>query len=404
MSVAPNSRVRFAWLAAFLLVSLVGIAVRVSPSAGFRAIGFDEGLYAEYVDALSHYGITSYPDIAQRYVITQQHLPGAVLPPTRFLYIFAGYAWHKTTGADALHALHHVSTLFAVLLMFAAALFALRLGGPRTGLGVLALMACAPTQIHMAQHALIDGFFAFWATLCLWLLWENLRQPGQWRLLLAYGVALALLVLTKENAAFVYLGLLAVIGTNRFAQFGTATPALLLMTVAGPLAGLVVLVVLAGDLPTLIAIYRLLVAKASVLPYAIKTGDGPWYRYLVDLLVINPLLLLLAIGAIFRLREPAKASLYLLVFVAASYVLMCNVRYGMNLRYANIWDMPLCYLAFSCVDDISQSLRRSRHAATVVVIAVVCLLELRQYYTFFVQHDLYELITAALLRAVQILK
>ena len=53
----------------------------------------------------------------------------------------------------------------------------LRMAGRGTALAVLALMACAPTQIHMSQHALVDGFFTFWATLTLWMLWENLRQP-----------------------------------------------------------------------------------------------------------------------------------------------------------------------------------------------------------------------------------
>jgi hypothetical protein len=45
-------------------------------------------------------------------------------------------------------------------------------------------------------------------------------------------------------------------------------------------------------------------------------------------------------------------------------------------------------------------------ASSVIVLAVLflCAIDLRQYYIFFVQHDLYELVTAGLLRALQILK
>jgi len=277
------------------------------------------------------------------------------------------------------------------------------MGGPRLALGVLALMACAPMQLHMSQHALIDGFFAFWATLNLWFLWENLRQPNNARWLILYTATLALMVLTKENALFAYVGLLALIGVNRWLRFGTVTRPLLLLTVAGPLLGLVILIALCGSATTFVNIYRLLVSKASVLPYAIATGDGPWYRYLVELLLASPLIFLLAWGAIFRLKFADKASLYLVAFMTATYVVMCNVRYGMNLRYTNMWDLPMRYLAVVCLSDLTASLRR-REMVVAVAIVVLCAIDLRQYHIFFVQHDLYELVTAGLLRALQILK
>jgi hypothetical protein len=398
-----TSRVSRPLLIGFVLVAVLGIFLRLYPSAGFTGLGYDEGLYRAYVTELINHGVTSYPDFAEQYVERQQKLPAVILPPTRFLYIFSGYVWHQITGADALLSLHRISCLFSVLLMFAAAGFAWRLAGPAWALGVLALMSCAPTQIHMAQHALIDGFFAFWATLCLWLLWENLRRPNDPLRLTLFGLSLALMVLTKENALFAYMGLLALLAANRWLRFGTITRPLLLVTLAGPLAGLVTLIFLCGSAETFIMTYRLVVSKASVLPYAIATGDGPWYRYLVDLLLASPLIFLLAWAAIFRLKFADKQGLYLLTFIGATYLLMCNVRYGMNLRYTNMWDMPLRYLALGCIVDLTRTLRR-RDIVVVVAVLLLCAIDLRQYYIFFVQHDLYELVTAGLLRALQILK
>jgi len=390
-------------LLGFILVAGLGIFLRLYPSAGFTGLGYDEGLYRGYVTDLINHGVTSYPDFAEHYVEIQQKLPTVILPPTRFLYIFSAYLWHEVTGADALLSLHRVSCLFSILLMFAAGAFAWRLAGPVWALGVFALMSCAPTQIHMAQHALIDGFFAFWATLCLWFLWENLKRPNDPLRLSLFGASLALMVLTKENAVFAYVGLLALLAANRWLRFGTITRPLLLVTVAGPLLGLVTLIFLCGSAETFVATYRLVVSKASVLPYAIATGDGPWYRYLVDLLLASPLILLLAWAAIFRLKFDDKQSLYLLGFVVATYLVMCNIRYGMNLRYTNMWDMPLRYLALGCIADVSRNLRR-RELIVVAAVLVLCAIDLRQYYIFFVQHDLYELVTAGLLRALQILK
>lgn len=268
---------------------------------------------------------------------------------------------------------------------------------------VAALMSCAPTQIHMAQFALIDGFFAFWATLSIWLLWENLQRPNNWGWLTCYTLSLALLVLTKENALFVYVALVALLIANHWFRFGRGSRLLVLLTFVGPLIGVAILVTLCGSLRTVIQIYSMLVAKASVTPYAVLTGDGPWYRYIFDLLLVSPVVLILAIGGAFSLRSNQKAGVFLLGFVVVSYLLMANVRYGMNLRYANMWDMPLRFLAIGGLIHLGESLRRPVLWLTLSVTAV-CLIEVRQFWIFFVQHDLYELITLELLRAINIVK
>jgi 4-amino-4-deoxy-L-arabinose transferase-like glycosyltransferase len=265
-------------------------------------------------------------------------------------------------------------------------------------------MAFAPTQLHMSQHALIDGFFTFWTLLALWLLWENLAVPNDWRRLIGFGISLALLVITKENSFFVWLAIVALIVANRWLQFGTATRPLFLVIVAGPLLGAVILVFLSGGLTNLIDTYRLLVNKASVAQYAIITGDGPWYRYLVDLMLVSPIILILAIGAVFSLNRTMKPELYFAIFIAASYLVMCNVKYGMNLRYANIWDMPLRFLAVSCLSGLAAPLSRYRNLIFGAAVALIAAFEFHQYIVLAVHHPLYELITHDLLQALRILK
>jgi 4-amino-4-deoxy-L-arabinose transferase-like glycosyltransferase len=297
-----------------------------------------------------------------------------------------------------------VSSTFSILLLIVSTIFGLRAGGVRIGTAVCALMAFAPTQVHMSQHALIDGVFAFWAVTSLWLLWENLQRPNEWRLLVALGACLALMVLTKENAFFAYVALCGALAVCFRQKYGQITRGLLATMVIGPLVGVTILVNLCGSLATTIGIYQLLVSKASVLPYAIMTGDGPWYRYLVDILIVSPLVLMLALGALFLIRPADKAAVYLVAFIAASYVFMANVRYGMNLRYANMWDMPLRFLAGFSLTNVSDRLGDASRWTFPVAIALLCLFEWNQYLIFFVHHNLYELVTTGLLRAIQILK
>jgi len=127
---------------------------------------------------------------------------------------------------------------------------------------------------------------------------------------------------------------------------------LVVAMIIGPLFGVVVLIFVAGGIDTLFHCYQLSVGKNFTLRYAVLTGDGPWHRYLVDLLLVSPIVLILALGSVFRLDLTKKPELFLSIFIAASYLVMCNIKYGMNLRYANMWDMPLRFLAVSALVSI----------------------------------------------------
>ena len=409
------------WLAAALIFAL-GCFLRITPWMGYQGIGFDEALYRGYVETLHEQGFSAMPQISAAYLEKQSKMEGAILPPTRFLYIAAATTWRNTFFADtpgipdlrmpnapridpALISLRSISCLFTILTLVVSGIFARRLAGDRAMLAVLAMVACAPTQLHMAQHGLIDGVFAFWALACLWLFWENLHRPDDARWQAAYATALALMVLTKENSAFVFVALTGVLLIASRAGWGKVTRRLVLTHFGGALLGGTILILLAGGVQECLAIYLLLKSKAQGMPYAIKTGDGPWFRYLLDLLCASPLTLLLAIGAVFQLTKKNKPLLYLCAFIGLSYALMCTVKYSMNLRYANMWDMPLRLLAFTQLTWIAARFAKREKIIVMLGVVALCALDLRQYDILFVQFDVdYEMISANLLQALKILK
>ena len=383
--------------------------MRVCQWAKFQGLGFDEALYRHYLDHLCEVGLGNYPDIVNDYLAYQKTIPGSILPPTRFLYIFAAYGWHGLFGTEFLACFHAVSRVFSVGTLLLAGGFAWRLlADKRLALALFALMAFSPLQIHMAQHALVDGFFEFWALLTLWGLWESLRSPGHRGWLGMYTAGLAAMVTTKENAFFVFVAILAILAANRFLRFGTVSRALLALTFVGPLIGVAVLTNLAGGLGTLISVYTLGVPKNLHLDYAIATGDGPWYRYLLDLLTLSPLVLLMGVAMIFQLRT-RREDLPLwfgVVFMAASYLLMANVKYGMNLRYAVIWDLPLRALTVGQVALLAERLGGNRWRWTVLgtLVAGLCAFDVGQYYRLAVAFPLYEPVPSKLLHALSIIK
>lgn len=403
-----------------IVLLMIGIFLRLPPTAfegaplrylhpvhlesHLKGIGIDEKLYRGYVQQVRERGLLSYPELVREYVQKQRQLPAAILPPLRFLYIFCACLWQNCFGGDAIGALRNIAALFSIFSLLLAAIFAARLKKPGYLLAVTALMAVAPTQLHVSQHAIIDGFFAFWAILAIWSLWETLTNPKQWFWKLLYGFALVSLVLTKENAVFVWFGILAILIGNRWLGIGTVNRELILVTFLAPLIGVGILIWLAGGIPTLIDTYRLFIIKNYGLRYSELEQDGPWHRYLVDLLLVSPIVLLLAVGCLYNLTREKKLEWFLAMFVVSTYAMMCSIRYGINLRFANMWDLPLRMLAVSQLSSLATLVRHRRETVLALCVIVICISEVHNYIALEVRYPLYDLVTTSLVRALKILK
>jgi 4-amino-4-deoxy-L-arabinose transferase-like glycosyltransferase len=397
----------FLQTAALCLILAAGICLRVHRTAGYGPIGvgYDEHVYSCYVDDTRLTGVTGYWKVIRAYEDSQRATAEALVHPLRIVYILTSYFWMQLFHVKSLAALHAVASLYGVLHLLIAGIFAWRVGGRMAALGVTALVACAPLQILLAQRALVDGVYACWVMICFWLLWENLRAPDRLGRLFAYTLALCLMVLTKEYAAFAFIGMSALIVANRWLRFGTVTPRLLAATVIGPALAVLVLILYAGGIGPFIQFYLTFVQKSQLLEYTIKCQDGPWSKYLLDFLLISPLVLLLAVGRIFQVKAGDRADLYCGLFLLICYVPMASVKGGMSLRFAEFWDLPLCWLAFSQLGVIAGKISAQRKAFVLgILTAFVCSVELFQYYRTFVEKPVYDPLTRNLLHAVDILK
>src|SRR5438067_4798586 len=135
---------------ALVVTFAAGIALRIYHPVETKPGGLDEYLYKAYVEFLSTKGLLAYPSLVAEYVVEQTRIHAALLPPTRFSFIFFGYLWHSLFGGEPLAALRAVACFFNCLAMLVAAAFTWRAVGRNAGLAVAALMACAPMQLFMS--------------------------------------------------------------------------------------------------------------------------------------------------------------------------------------------------------------------------------------------------------------
>jgi 4-amino-4-deoxy-L-arabinose transferase-like glycosyltransferase len=399
---------------------LLGAALRIVPWTSFHGLGYDESWYRKYVMALDAHGLGAYPDLCAAYLADGTDSETiAKVPPLRVLFVTSAWMWKRVAFADAppadlsvpggtdrdpaLISLHRVSMLFGCIALVAAWALARRFFAEDEALAVLALFACSPLLIHMSQHGLIDGVYGACALLALWTLIESLRTPVRPAWLAAFAISFALLVLAKENAIFVGAAIAAILVLARPLGLGVADRRHWSAAIVGGLAAIAVLAWAAGGFGSMVAVYQLFIGKVQTLGYGHDTGDGAWSRYLVDLMIFTPLTLCFALGGAFRTVSEARGARVLVLFVAITYVAMCNVRYGMNLRYGTIWEFPLRALAVAQIAVLASRFTR-RSAALAVMVAALCAIDLTQYHHFFVTYRLYDLPTGDMLRILKMLK
>jgi len=371
-------------------------------------INFDEQVYVAYVDRLAEHGITSYPSVFHDYVERVSKAEIVFLPPSRAGYVVPAWALTKLTKWNSYEALRMVSAMGSFLFAMAGFFFARRWVTSRMALAVLGLLVCAPLQIHLSQFAFIDGVAAFWTLLTVASVWECFQQPRRigWALTAGFG-AWGLLITKQEIAVFVALFLIVALVLGKRLGFSTDRRPAFIALASGGILGVFALVLMAGGVSVFWETFRIYIERSPQIPYAIATGDGPWNRYLIELFILSPLVILLALCGIFRGQPTGSVGRYWLLFLVTTYVVMCNVQYGMNLRYTAMWDFPLALFAVMAISSLTTRRRRPMIWAATLT-GVVCLVTFRQYNVIFrdnaIAHDLYDPLPEFMLRAVRILK
>jgi|GEM_PF-5898646 len=402
MSSTDEISPRSFWLTAAVLL-LVGLCLRWGAATGFQPADPEEIFYGRYVELIAQKGFGVYPDLVEQYLAVPPQLP-TILPPLRVGPVLGAVVIRSVTGADAPTSLNREAALYSILLLPLALLAARRLAGPRIALATLALLVVAPTQLFAARHGFSDVVLTFWSLAAFWALWECLQKPAEpWRLT-ALGFATLMLVLTRETWWIVVLGLLAPLALNRGLKFGTPHHYIAVALGIGVLLGGSFLALTCGGVDWVVAGYSRGLFAAAEFPYTIATADGPWFRYLFDLAIVSPLVVLLALTMLVRLNGDTRPQLFAALFFAATYLLLAAMPYGANLRFANFWDFPLCFLAASAVLSLTANLPWRPVAVAAASLVLVAASSTQQYRRIFLERNVSEPTTPALLKAVDILK
>jgi 4-amino-4-deoxy-L-arabinose transferase-like glycosyltransferase len=278
-------RVRVVLTLAALLVLPVMVVRASLPSVAWRP-GADEGYFLHYSTRVAEHGL------GELRVLFQEYLAGGdrvYFPsPLRLTTILVDALAVRIGGPrfESLQAVALVSFLVLLALVF---LEVRRAFGDRTALCTTFLVSVSPLQLAMARRALSDSMIATLVLVCIGLTVRGLaerRGPRWWA-----GVAAACTVtlLARELNLFLVPVLLALILLQ--ALRGRTGPSLWSVGAVSivPLACAVAIAALAaGGFATAWQALRTTVAQDGVNEYIVRFGGGPWFRYVLDYLLLSP--------------------------------------------------------------------------------------------------------------------
>jgi 4-amino-4-deoxy-L-arabinose transferase-like glycosyltransferase len=401
---APASRDRSeraaVWGAALLVVWIGALVGSTLSSVRYVPLA-DEGYYRSYAARMAERGPGAFPETFEAYRAEPRHwrFPN----PLRVGYIGIAAGWTALRG-DSFRALSEISLVSHCLLVAVCFGFLRRLTNGPIALASSALVAFSPLLLGLSRRALLDAPATLLSLATLWAFWECLRNPAPRAPRAAFMLCFGLGMLVKETTLLLLVpfGLLLAVAPRR--QREAALPALLPALLAPPVICACIWLLAAGSLGTLLDVVRIILASPGSNPYAQQLGGGPWWRYLIDLLLLSPgptLLALAAAGhALFEARagrsHPARSWLALF----ALGLLLAYAPFTKNVRYVAPIELPLRALAALGLFALcGREPGWRRGAAVAAAVGLLCWLDWRHFERVFVAGALDDPVSAYLLQA-----
>lgn len=381
----------------FLGLLLVSFAL-IQPtleSVDFRILA-DEGFYLRYGTYIGDHGIGGFKKLFELYTQDQENrFPN----PLRIGFILLSVFWLKAFGYSFL-GLAHLSLFSFLVFLCISYYFSSKFFDKDTGLLYVALLAFSPLALAMARRALSESTIQMFVALSFWMFWSFIQARSSLKYV-GFILVFSLAILMKETNVLLspILVIYLLLRKLLFKKEVRLMDFLSVSVFPFLIVGLTYLSV-AGLTNTLQTI-GIILHSPKTNPHAIAFGQGPWFRYIIDFMLLSPWVVLCSIGFIFSyfLSDRSQdVQAFLLVFVAVSFVFF-NF-FTKNVRYVMMLDIPMRLFTVLLLKEI-VSKRVARHATAVLALLILglALSDYLNFYALFLERGIYDPISHVLLKS-----
>jgi len=391
------------YIIAFLLVifSLFSVYIHMPKEDNF-AKGADEGHYLAYSQYLSENGIGSYPKFFEEYLKNKENW---IWPnPLRFGYFLFSSFWLKIFG-PSFRSLANLSFICYVLLLLFSLYFSKRYFGKGTATLFILLFAFSPLTMAMAKRALSDSMGNMFSALSIWLFLSFLTDKKIFNFII-FTFVYAFAILIRQQSVFLICFFSFYFLIYKYIYKVNIPKIYFPAIIFSPLfiVGSVWLIS-SQSLTNLIHMIKLSSPLIGPNEYAMLFYRGPWFRYIIDYLLISPLVTILALSFIIYVLanrsflKDYKISYFLISFFIL-YILLSSFDYSKNVRYAINLDMMMRLFAVLMLKEI---FKKSRFMSDFVfmIILFLCFTDYLNFIYLFCQRNIYDPVSFVLLKVRQ---
>ncbi len=398
-------------LLAGLLLALVIILVDGLPKQNEYYYTADEGVYLNQASAIKENGFSGLAKIADEYIKT----PNLQLYPTPLRIGHILVIGFLLKISDSVTTLSYYSLFSLVALVIVTFLFIRKFWDEKVAFLTSAFIMFSPVNLGIARRALLDSSYTLFTviTLALFVIFINSKKQRDF---LYFICSLTFLLLYKETTYFylpffvISLILLKVRGDNLIKVSDIIKTAII------PVAFTFIIYLFSfGNIPNIVNIFKVIFLPNFLTPlqYGVDYCSGPWYRYLVDYLMVTPILSVLFfsyIGYYFTKKEKNINTTILigffLYFVVVFSIFFKNIRYGMTLSLIYSLGAALILIVFSelfseyivKITKLKINTDLSKHVLVITTV-IICLLQLKIYHKLFIEDKIYDPVSFNLLKS-----
>ncbi|MDD5476595.1 MAG: glycosyltransferase family 39 protein [Candidatus Omnitrophica bacterium] len=396
-----NPQIKICILVLVIILISLGSLLLTSRQISFYPKA-DEGIYLNYAVYTQANGLGAFRQFFQAYLgnLNLWQLPN----PLRILYIVFSAFWLKLMGVSLLNLAYFSMFCFMGFLLvnfyFARIYF-----GQRLAVLFLVLLSFSPLNLAMARRALLESCLMLFTSLSVWLFFGLLKNFNKLNSIL-FVFAFSCAILIKETAALCFIFFLGWhLWQNWLMKRRIALKEFLIIYVS-PCLLVALIYYCLGVLFFIPATAKIILFSPSTNNYAVFFGSGPWYRYIIDYLILSPWILILSFGYIMVILlnkgKEDKTAVFLCAFLVFNFFIF-NF-FTKNARYIMSIDMPMRIFALLMLDRICKRYMQNKSFIIVsILIVFLAFSDYLRFYILFVQQGIYDPMSFRLLSAVQII-
>ncbi len=366
------------------------------------AKGADEGHYLAYSKYLSENGIKSYPKLFEEHVKNKENW---IWPsPLRVGYFLLSSFWFKIFG-PGFRSLANLSFICYILFLLFSLYFSNRYFGKGVSSLFVLLLAFSPLTMAMAKRALSDSMGNMFIALSIWLFLSFLTDKKIFNFIL-FLLFYVFSVLIREQSILLILFFSICFLIYKYIYKADIPkiyfPAIIFVPIFS--IGLIWLIS-SQSFSNLVTMIKLTCYLPTVNQYSILFCRGPWFRYIIDYLLISPFVTILALSFVIysltnrEIFKDYKISYFLILFFIL-YLLLSSFDYNKNIRYAIALDMIMRLFAVFMLKEI---FKKSRFMTDFVFVTILflCFFDYLSFMDLFCQKNIYDPISFVLLKVRQ---